>query len=64
MAQQKCEHSPNQNIEQPDSGPQLTDIVCGMKVTEESPHHVTHKGSDFYFCSPKCMRAFEGDPKK
>ncbi|MEQ5803408.1 MAG: heavy metal translocating P-type ATPase [Halomonas sp.] len=64
MAQQKCEHSPNQNIEQPDSGPQLTDIVCGMKVTEESPHHVTHKGSDFYFCSPKCMRAFESDPEK
>src|SRR5690625_6912015 len=64
MAQNKCEHSHHQNIEQPDSGARLIDVVCGMKVTEQSPHHLTHKGNAFYFCSSKCMRAFEGDPEK
>ena len=64
MAQHEFEHSHNGSKEQPDSGSQLTDIVCGMKVTEQSPHQVTHEGSIFYFCSSKCMRTFEGDPEK
>ncbi|PLC47943.1 copper-translocating P-type ATPase [Pollutimonas subterranea] len=43
---------------------ELTDPVCGMRVTESSPHHVEHDGKPFYFCSMKCMGTFKSDPEK
>lgn len=29
----------------------LNDPVCGMTVTEQSPHHVEHQDQLYYFCS-------------
>ena len=31
----------------------LTDPVCGMTVTKQSPHHAEHEGRPYYFCSAK-----------
>ena len=42
----------------------LKDPVCGMTVTEESPHHVEHDGRPYYFCSARCLAKFSAEPKK
>jgi Cu+-exporting ATPase len=39
-----------------------TDPVCGMKVGADSPHHATHDGIDYYFCSAHCVRKFTENP--
>ena len=40
-----------------------TDPVCGMTVNPEtSPHHATHEGRDFAFCSARCRSTFVADP--
>ena len=31
----------------------LKDPVCGMTVTEQSPHRAEHEGRPYYFCSAK-----------
>jgi P-type Cu+ transporter len=40
----------------------LTDPVCGMTVTEQSPHHVEYEGRPYYFCSAKCEAKFMAEP--
>jgi P-type Cu+ transporter len=40
----------------------LKDPVCGMAVTEQSPHHVEHEGRPCYFCSAKCQAKFVAEP--
>ena len=40
------------------------DPVCGMKVTEQSPHHLEHAGQPYYFCSAKCQAKFADDPQQ
>ena len=42
----------------------LKDPVCGMTVTPQSPHHVSHAGNDYFFCSAGCASKFSADPKK
>ncbi len=42
----------------------LKDPVCGMSVTEQSPHHLEHDGQSFYFCSTSCQTKFSADPAK
>src|SRR5690625_4338966 len=64
MAQNKHEQSHKQNVTELDSGATLSDPVCGMNVTEESPHHLAHNGKSFFFCSAKCKHSFESDPEK
>ncbi len=39
------------------------DPVCGMKVTEKSPHKFNYKNKPFYFCSEGCKTKFEADPE-
>ncbi|TFL13498.1 heavy metal translocating P-type ATPase [Pusillimonas caeni] len=46
------------------SAPALKDPVCGMSVTEQSPHHLEHDGQPFYFCSTSCQAKFSADPAK
>ena len=46
----------------PGSSTSLTDPVCGMVVTEQSPHTLTHEGRPYYFCSAKCQSKFAGNP--
>ncbi|WP_220445999.1 heavy metal translocating P-type ATPase [Novosphingobium umbonatum] len=41
------------------------DPVCGMKVDPAtSPHHVTHAGREYHFCSAKCRTKFVADPEQ
>ncbi|WP_439608077.1 heavy metal translocating P-type ATPase [Hydrogenophaga sp.] len=40
----------------------LKDPVCGMTVTAQSGHMLTHEGHTFYFCSGKCQGKFAANP--
>lgn len=42
----------------------LKDPVCGMNVTEQSPHVLSHEGKQVYFCSAGCKAKFATDPAK
>ena len=42
----------------------LKDPVCGMTVTEQSPHRFEHDGRSYYFCSADCQAKFAADPQK
>jgi len=42
----------------------LKDPVCGMTVTERSPHHAEHEGRPYYFCSAKCLTKFTAEPAR
>ena len=44
--------------------PALKDPVCGMTVTDKSPHGVEHEGRPIYFCSAGCRAKFIADPLK
>ncbi|MDT0136979.1 heavy metal translocating P-type ATPase [Acidovorax sp. PRC11] len=44
--------------------PGLKDPVCGMAVTDQSPHSTGHMGNHYYFCSAKCRSRFIEDPHK
>jgi Cu+-exporting ATPase len=41
------------------------DPVCGMTVDPHTtPHHATHAGHPYYFCSAGCRTKFIGDPSR
>jgi len=42
----------------------LKDPVCGMTVTEQSPHRAEHEGRPYYFCSAKCLTKFTAEPAR
>jgi Cu+-exporting ATPase len=42
---------------------ELTDPVCGMSVTAESPHQTTYQGEEYYFCSAHCLEKFKQEPE-
>ncbi|MBI1180063.1 MAG: heavy metal translocating P-type ATPase [Alphaproteobacteria bacterium] len=43
----------------------VKDPVCGMTVDPAtSPHHATHQGTDYHFCSKGCRDKFVADPEK
>jgi Cu+-exporting ATPase len=46
------------------SAAELKDPVCGMTVTEQSPHHAEHEGRTYYFCSAKCRAKFAAEPAR
>ena len=54
-------HSANSPESLP-SSTELTDPVCGMTVTEQSPHKLEHEGRSYYFCSAKCQGKFAASP--
>lgn len=39
-----------------------TDPVCGMKVADDTPHHLEHEGQHYRFCSSRCMDKFQANP--
>ncbi len=39
------------------------DPVCGMTVKPESPHHCEYHGTDYRFCSAKCLAKFQASPE-
>jgi len=46
------------------AGNRLIDPVCGMSVTNQSPHRARHGARDFYFCSAGCQAKFTADPAR
>jgi Cu+-exporting ATPase len=40
----------------------LKDPVCGMTVTEQSPHQLVHEGRPYFFCSATCQGKFSAKP--
>jgi len=42
----------------------LTDPVCGMTVSVDSPHVLQHEGKPVYFCSSGCKAKFVANPAK
>jgi Cu+-exporting ATPase len=42
----------------------MIDPVCGMTVTDQSPHHARHDGHDYFFCSAGCRAKFSADPRR
>ncbi len=40
------------------------DVVCGMKVNEETALRYAYQGKTYYFCSPVCKTLFEREPEK
>lgn len=47
-----------------DHAGELRDPVCGMTVTADSTHRVSHQGDTWYFCSAGCASKFSADPDK
>ncbi len=39
------------------------DPVCGMTVKGDSPHHCEYRGSEYHFCSAKCLAKFQASPE-
>ncbi len=44
------------------AAPALKDPVCGMTVTEQSPHRFEHAGLTHFFCGAKCKAKFAAEP--
>ena len=43
----------------------VADPVCGMAVDPaNTPHHATHAGADYHFCSAGCRTKFIADPDR
>jgi P-type Cu+ transporter len=47
-----------------ESGATHRDPVCGMTVSEGTPHRSRHRDVDYFFCSGGCKAKFERDPDK
>jgi Cu+-exporting ATPase len=41
---------------------EMKDPVCGMTVKSDSPHHCEFQGSEYHFCSAKCLTKFQASP--
>ena len=51
-----------------DASDSVTDPACGMPLSahdaKASKYTASYQGHKFVFCSEKCQKKFEGDPKK
>lgn len=46
------------------NGEQVTDPVCGMKITPETAFtSIEHEGTTYYFCSQDCADSFRESPE-
>jgi Cu+-exporting ATPase len=55
-------HVPGEDTAAPAEGT-VTDPVCGMTVKlGAGKKSLTHKGTEYHFCNPKCHDRFEADP--
>lgn len=41
----------------------LRDPVCGMAVSQDSPHHFSYLENDYYFCCAGCQKKFAAAPE-
>jgi len=61
----QCCHSAAKSAEGDDAAVlEGSDPVCGMRVTEASPHHCDHDGQTYRFCGAGCLRKFTADPAR
>lgn len=44
------------------AGQDFLDPVCGMDVSEKSPHRQRLAGVEYRFCSAHCLERFAKDP--
>jgi Cu+-exporting ATPase len=57
-------HHPSQ-ADRGEGAKTATDPVCGMKVDPTAtPHHATHQGQVFHFCSAGCRTRFAAEPAR
>ncbi|MEM5318088.1 heavy metal translocating P-type ATPase [Paraburkholderia sp. JHI869] len=42
----------------------FTDPVCGMKVVASPDKKIAHNGTDYFFCSTRCMEKFRANPQQ
>jgi Cu+-exporting ATPase len=55
----------NENSTLPEAeAPLFKDPVCGMSVKPGGPHHYAYHGTEYHFCSAKCVVKFQADPEK
>ena len=54
----------HKGVAPPQDAASLKDLVCGMTVTQQSPHWLQHEGRPYYFCSAKCQAKFAYEPGK
>lgn len=47
-----------------DHAAEFRDPVCGMIVTGDTPHRLSHNGEDVLFCSAGCRAKFQAAPEK
>ena len=47
-----------------DTAAALRDPVCGMTVSDDSPHSAVHEGGRYVFCSSGCRAKFVADPAR
>lgn len=40
------------------------DVICGMKVKEDTRYQSEFQGKKFYFCSSGCKAEFDKNPLK
>ncbi|GGM68096.1 YHS domain-containing protein [Thermogymnomonas acidicola] len=40
------------------------DVVCGMKVGEDTPYTSEYGGKKYYFCCGHCKEQFDANPLK
>ena len=58
-----CSHGDHAGHAGPPAAATVKDPVCGMDVDPaRSPHHATHDGGDYHFCSGRCREKFVADP--
>lgn len=55
-------HHGNHPPAEPAAPKEPKDPVCGMAVTEQYEHQLTHEGRPYYFCSAKCQGKFAANP--
>jgi P-type Cu+ transporter len=57
-------HSDHQVHEAMKDPTELKDPVCGMTVSQTSPHAAEFDGKPYYFCSAGCRTKFVSDPER
>ncbi len=58
------DHDPHEHPASGSAEEALKDPVCGMTVTQASPHRAEHAGRPYWFCSAGCRTKFLTAPQK
>ncbi|HEX9640438.1 MAG TPA: heavy metal translocating P-type ATPase [Candidatus Krumholzibacteria bacterium] len=56
------EHAQHPEHDQAVSAASATDPVCGMGVSVDSAYQALHEGTEYRFCSARCLQKFQTNP--